>query len=85
MDNCEDRLGRIEQALYHLADDYGQRIAILGQVHAENMYEEVRQIIEPTFAMKDNNYMTFSRTRLKEVIRFLEKRLEKFEHEEIQF
>lgn len=85
MDNCEDRLGRIEQALYHLADDYGRRLAILGQVEVENMYEEVRQIIEPTFAMKDNNYMTFSRTRLKEVIRFLEKRLEKFEHEEIQF
>lgn len=83
--NDYEGLGRIEQALYHLADDYGRRLAILGHTNAEHMYEEVRQIIEPAFAMKDKNYVGFSRTRLKEIIHILEKRLEDFEHEEIQF
>lgn len=67
----DERLARIEQALYHFADDYARRMATLGQLHAESMYEDVRSFIEPGFKQDHGGLdMTgFSREDLKRLLR----------------
>jgi hypothetical protein len=67
----DERLARIEQALYHFADDYARRMATLGHVNAENMYEDVRGIIDPGFKMNHRglDLTGFTREQLKDLLR----------------